>query len=60
MLSVVSASATVLADSKLLWSVCFVAFCNVVEVTAFGAFQTHRLSGTFFCHFGCACCFELT
>ncbi|OIN91666.1 hypothetical protein AUJ42_01425 [Candidatus Collierbacteria bacterium CG1_02_44_10] len=50
MLGMISTSATVFADSKLLWSVGLVAFGNIVEVTAFSAFKTHVLSWTFFCH----------
>ena len=48
--SMVAAGAAVLTDDQLLGGICLVSFGDVVEVTAFGAFQTHVLSGTFFCH----------
>ncbi|KKT68765.1 MAG: hypothetical protein UW64_C0010G0004 [Microgenomates group bacterium GW2011_GWC1_44_37] len=37
----ISAGAAVLTDGQFFGSVCFVAFGDIVEVTAFTALQTH-------------------
>jgi len=50
-LGVNSTGTAVLADGQLFWGIGFVALGDVVEITAFGAFQSHVLSWTFFCHF---------
>jgi len=50
MLSVFATGATVLTDDEFLRGVGLVAFGDVVEMPTFGAFQSHVLSWSFFCH----------